>query len=202
MINVKSVDDRRVYRMVARAEAAEATGARILDAAIELFWHRPTDQISLSEVARHADVSTQTVIRHFGTKDGLLAAAAEREAERVRRQRDAAPVGDIEAAVRVLVDHYDELGDQVLKLLAEEDRVPGLRVIADRGRRLHREWCVRVFGPALARRRGRSRDRLLAQLVAVCDVYMWKLLRRDAGLSRPDTEQSLVEMLRPLVEER
>jgi AcrR family transcriptional regulator len=202
MLNVKSVDDHRVYRMVARAEAAEATGERILDATIDLFWRRPTDQIPLSEVARRADVSTQTVIRRFGTKDGLLAAAAEREARRVRRQRDAAPVGDIEAAVRVLVDHYEELGDRVLKLLAEEDRVPGLRVIADRGRTLHREWCARVFGPALARRRGGARDRLLAQVVAVCDVYMWKLLRHDAALGRRDTEQCIVELLRPLVEER
>jgi AcrR family transcriptional regulator len=188
--------------MVARAEAAEATGERILDAAIELFWDRPTDQISLSEVARRADVSTQTIIRRFRTKDELLAAAGEREATRVRRHRDTAPVGDTEGAVRVLVDHYEELGDRVLKLLAEEDRVPGLREIADRGRTLHRNWCARVFGPALARRKGRARDRLLAQVVAVCDVYMWKLLRRDAGLSRRDTEQSLVELLRPLVEER
>jgi AcrR family transcriptional regulator len=199
---VKLADGRRVYRMVARAEAAEATGERILDAAIELFWDRPTDQISLSEVARRADVSTQTIIRRFRTKDELLAAAGEREATRVRRHRDTAPVGDTEGAVRVLVDHYEELGDRVLKLLAEEDRVPGLREIADRGRTLHRDWCARVFGPALARRRGRARDRLQAQVVAVCDVYMWKLLRRDAGLSRHDTEHSLVELLRPLVEER
>lgn len=200
VINMKSSSGSRPYRMVARAEAAEATGVRILDAAIELFWERPSDQISLDEVARRAAVSTQTVIRRFGTKDALLAAAGEREAERVRQQRDAAPVGDVEAAVRVLVDHYEELGDRVLKLLAEEDHLPGLRPIADRGRALHRDWCARVFGPAIARRRGSARDRLRAQFVAVCDVYMWKLLRRDAALSRRHTELAIVELLRPLVE--
>src|SRR5215472_1255259 len=117
---------RRPYRMLARAEAAAATAERILDAAIELFWERPTDQISLDEVARRASVTVQTVIRRFGGRDGLLAAAAEREADRVGRQRNEAPVGDVAAAVHVLAEHYEELGDRVLKMLAEEDRVPGL----------------------------------------------------------------------------
>jgi AcrR family transcriptional regulator len=190
----------RPYRMVARAETAAATGERILDAAAEAFWELPAERLSLEEVARRAGVSVQTVIRRFGGKDGLLAAAGEREAERVRRQRDEAPVGDAEGAVRVLVDHYEELGDRVLKMLAEEDRVPGLRQIADRGRTLHRQWCARVFAPTLAGRAGMERRRRLAQVVAICDVYTWKLLRRDAGLSRPQTELALFEFLESIME--
>jgi AcrR family transcriptional regulator len=191
---------RRPYRMVARAEAAAATGERILDAAVEVFWELPFEQISLDEVARRAGVTVQTVIRRFGGRDGLLAAAAEREAERVRRKRQEAPVGDAPGAVRVLVDHYESMGDRVLRLLAEEERVPGLREIADRGRVLHREWCARVFAAALAGRAGVERRRRLAQLVAICDVYTWKLLRRDAGLSRRQTELALVELLEPMLE--
>jgi AcrR family transcriptional regulator len=192
---------KRPYRMGARAEAAEATGARVLDAAIEVFWQQPTDQISLDEVARLAGVSVQTVIRRFGGKDGLLAAAADRESARVTQQRSEAPVGDAPGAIRVLVDHYEELGDQVLRLLAEEARVPGLREFAERGRHGHRAWCAEVFAPALASRRGVDRTRLLAQLVAVCDVYVWKLLRRDAGLSRRQTELAMTELVGPLLEE-
>jgi hypothetical protein len=100
----------------------------------------------------------------------------------------------------VLADHYEELGDRVLKMLAEEDRVPGLRQIADRGRSLHRQWCARVFAPTLAGRAGVERRRRLAQLVAICDVYTWKLLRRDAGLSRRQTELALVELLESMME--
>ena len=147
-------------------------------------------------------MTVQTVIRRFGGRDGLLASAAEREAERVVRQRDEAPVGDPARAVRVLVDHYEAMGDRVLRLLAEEERVPRLREIADRGRRLHRDWCARVFAPALAGRVGVERRRRLAQLVAICDVYTWKLLRRDAGLSRRQTELALVELLGPLLDGR
>jgi hypothetical protein len=131
-----------------------------------------------------------------------LASAAEREAERVGRQRGEAPVGDPARAVGVLVDHYEAMGDRVLRLLAEEERVPRLREIADRGRLVHREWCARVFAPVLAGRAGVERRRRLAQLVAICDVYTWKLLRRDAGLSRRQTELALVELLGPLLEGR
>lgn len=190
---------RRPYRMVARAEAAAATAERILDAAVEVFWELPTDQLSLDEVARRAGMSVQTVIRRFGGKDGLLAAASEREAERVRRQREQAPVGDVAGAVGVLVDHYEAVGDRVLRILAEEERIPALREIADRGRVLHRRWCARVFSLALAGRDGVERERRLAQLVAVCDLYTWKLLRRDAGLSRRQTELALIELLQPML---
>lgn len=186
--------------MVARAEAAAATGERIIDAAVEVFWELPTDQISLDEVARRAAVTVQTVIRRFGGRDGLVGAAVEREFEKVRRRRNEAVPGDTAGAVHILIEDYEVTGDPVMKMLAEEGHVPGLRAIVDGGRELHRAWCARVFAPALARLRGLERERRLAQFVAVCDVYTWKLLRRDAGLSRRQTELAMVELLNPLLE--
>jgi AcrR family transcriptional regulator len=195
---MKATAPTRPYTMVARAEAAKATRDRILDAAVAAFWELDGDGVSLEAVAQRAGVTVQTVIRRFGGRDGLFAAAAGREVDRVRSQRDEAPVDDVAEAVRVLSDHYERLGDRVLRLLAEEQRVPGLDVVVDTGRAYHREWCERVFAAALAGRTGVDRDRRLAQLVAVCDVYTWKLLRRDAGLSRRQTERALVELVEPL----
>jgi hypothetical protein len=142
----------------------------------------------------------QTVIRRFGGRDGLFAAAATRETERTRGERGEAPVDDPPGAVRVLVDHYETMGDRVYRLLAEEQRLPELREIAERGRGLHREWCARVFASTLEHRTGAERRRRLAQLVAICDLYTWKLLRRDAGLSRRQTEVALLELLEPMLE--
>ena len=67
--------------------------------------------------------------------------------------------------------------------------------IAERGRAIHRGWVRAHLRPAArapARRGARAQD---AQLVAVTDVYMWKLLRRDAGLSRPQAERALQELI-------
>ncbi|MEO9198767.1 MAG: hypothetical protein ABI206_08445, partial [Antricoccus sp.] len=103
-------------------------------------------------------------------------------------------------AVRILIEHYEEFGDRVLKMLAEEDHVPALRPIVEGGRALHRDWCDRVFAPNLVGGPALDRRRRRAQLIAVCDVYTWKLLRRDAGLSRRQTEIAITELVTGIVE--
>jgi AcrR family transcriptional regulator len=194
-------DDRRPYRMTSRADAAHATAERILDAVTELFWERPTDQVVLRDVAERAGVTVQTVLRRFGDKEALLAAAADRAMSRTESERTVPP-GDVDAAVEVLLDHYERIGTRVLRLLAEEMGSPTLREFADRGRTLHSEWCSAVFAPTLEPLRGVERQRRLAQLVAVCDVHTWKLLRLDAGLSRRQTQIALSELLGPLLVNR
>jgi AcrR family transcriptional regulator len=192
---------RRPYRMEARADAAAATGEAILDAVTELFWQQPSDQVRLDQVASRAGVTVQTVIRRFGSKDKLFAAAAERQSKLVMEARSHVVPGDVRGAVSNLVEHYELMGDRVLRMLAEEGRLPALKVLADGGRQLHREWCESVFAPFLAGLHTTVRRRRLAQLVAICDVYTWKLLRRDSGLSRQQTERALTEMLAPFTKD-
>jgi AcrR family transcriptional regulator len=192
-MNMK-VAARRAYRMTARARAAAATGERILSTATEVFLGRPYEQVSLDDVAREAGVTVQTVLRRFGSKEDLVAAAAEVGIERVRAARARAPIGDLAGAVRNLVDHYEEWGARVLRMLAQEESVPPFRKVTEAGRRLHRAWVERTFAPWL-RISGGVRAQRLAQLVAVTDVYVWKLLRRDQGLSRSATERTLLELL-------
>src|SRR3712207_4528033 len=129
--------NKRRYRMRVRAEAAAETGRRILEAVIELHMERFFDQVSLEDIAERAGVTVQTVIRRFGSKERLIEAATEVVNRQVVRQRAQAPVGDIEGAVKNLVDHYEEWGDSVLRLLAQEERVPAFRAVTDAGRALH-----------------------------------------------------------------
>ena len=186
---------KRPYRMRARAEAAAETGWRILEATIELHSERFFDQVSLEDIAERAGVTVRTIIRRFGSKERLIEAAAEEGERRVTHQRYQAPIGDIEGAVNNLVDHYEEWGESALRLLAQEERVVAFRSFTDAGRAFHYEWVERTFAPLLAKRTGEERRRLLAELIAVCDVYFWKLLRRDLGLSREQTELAIRETI-------
>ena len=199
LINMKNekldTPDKRPYRMRARAEAAAETRRRILEATIELHRERYFDQVSLEDIAKRAGVTVQTVIRRFGNKERLIEVAAEEGNKQVARQRDQAPVGDVEGAVKNLIEHYEEWGDSVLRLLAQEERVPAFRSVTDAGRALHYEWVERTFAPLLAERTGTARRRLSAELIAICDVYFWKILRRDLGLSREQTELALRETI-------
>ena len=187
--------------MGARADAARATGERIIAALVSLFLEQPLDQIRLADVAERAGVTVQTVIRRFENKNGLVVAATRFLTTQVAAQRGDVTPGDVAGAVANLVEHYERDGDLALRLLAEEPTIPELGSITDAARDLHRRWCATVFAPTVDRLTGVQRKRRLAQLVAVCDVYVWKLLRRDAGLSRAQTELALIELLTPLTQE-
>jgi len=132
-------------------------------------------------------VGVRTVLRHFGSRDGLLdavfaAGRAEVEAERL------APRGDVDVALTVLVAHYERRGDFVMHLLAQEGTEPRIDVLLSGGRELHRRWVSGVFGPWLL---GPGAESLVDLLVVATDVYAWKLLRRDRGLSAADTATRL-----------
>lgn len=189
----------RPYRMRARAKAAAATGQRILDAAEAVFDERPIDEFTLAEVAERADVTVQTIIRRFGSRKGLIAATLVHVGVKMGKDRRS-PTADPRTEVDGLVDHYEKFGDRILRLLAEEDRNPALLAMTNFGRTLHRRWCEQAFVDALEGLRGVERERRVAQFVAITDIYMWKLLRRDRGLSTRQTKLALREMFEPLTD--
>jgi AcrR family transcriptional regulator len=184
--------------MRARAEATAETGRRILRAVLDLHTERFHDQITLEAVAERAGVTVQTVLRRFGSREGLISAAGDYAETEVLQQRGAAPVGDVAGAVENLVEHYEEWGRSALRLLAQEERVPQLRVIADRGREGHYAWVDRTFGPYLA---GPLERLLRAKLITLTDVYVWKLLRLDQGLDRTETASVLRDLVTEVVRE-
>jgi len=51
---------------------------RVLNAASDLFGSRPYESVRMQEIAAAADVSEGSIYHHFGSKDGLLRALAER----------------------------------------------------------------------------------------------------------------------------
>jgi AcrR family transcriptional regulator len=171
----------RTYRMDTRRAAAEATRERILTAAVDAFLTGWYDEVTLQDVARAAGVSGQTVINHFGGKEPLVAAAVARISEEIGARRDSAPAGDPDAVIGALVEDYEITGDATIRLLALEERVEQIAPLLAEGRGYHREWVRTTFG----------RPDLLPELVVATDVYTWKLLRRDQGLSADATRDSI-----------
>jgi AcrR family transcriptional regulator len=181
--------------MTARAEAAQSTIDGILDMAIELFTRKAFEDVTLDEVAERAGVTKRTVLRRFESKDRLFVAAMEQAVDAMVSHREAAPVGDVPGAVANVVEHYERWGTNRLRLLSQEDRIELVAGQVRGGRAYHRTWVEHTFAPRLAGLRGAARKRRVAALVAVTDVYTWKLLRLDLGLTRAETERTLVEMI-------
>jgi AcrR family transcriptional regulator len=185
----------RTYRMTARAEAAAATGERLLAAAWKHFSARPYEEVRLREIAADALVTEQTLLARFHSKDELLTAAYGWWAVSEKSRRDAAAVGRFPEAVANVFDHYEAHGTAILRMLSQEERIPAVRYLTDRGRDYHRDWVSRVFQPLLAGLRRASRERRLTAVVIATDVLVWKLLRLDMQLSRSQAEATVVEMI-------
>jgi AcrR family transcriptional regulator len=187
-INMKAS---RGYIQSARAESAAATRQRILEATVAAFGQLP--EVTLAGVAALAGVSVQTVLRHFGNRDALIAQAASMLAD-----ERAAPAGDPAHAIRVLYDQYERRGDANIRLLGKEDTAPHVKHLMDRGRAMHRDWVGQVFAPNISGLAPDAREALIDLLIVATDVYTWKVLRRDRRLSRRSAEsrvQQLVERI-------
>lgn len=181
---------RRPYRQTARAERTAATRERIVAAARDAFLADWYDDVTLARIAGDAGVSLGTVINHFGGKEGLMEAVTELMGAEVRGRRDVAVPGDVASVIAALAGDYEATGDGVVRALAQEERVPALREPLARGRAEHREWLERVLGPLLT-----PGDDRIGLLVVATDVFTWKLLRRDQGLSRAATEAAMQRLV-------
>lgn len=182
----------RPYTMRARAEGVAETRRRILDAMWGLSGELLLPQISLDAVASRAGVSVQTVLRQFGTRAGLLEATREHASAAIAEERRV-PEGDRSEAMRVLLDHYELRGDAVLLLLSQELTDPSVRRLTEQGRRMHRQWVRTVFADELGSA-GHECDQVEDLLVVATDVFTWKLLRRDRGLSRTLAEARITRL--------
>jgi len=124
----------RPYRSQLRAQQAEETRARILDAAIRVMAGGIA-YLSIPAVAREAGVSVPTIYRHFATKRDLLAAVHPHSMRR-------AGLDELRAGLRAYFERSDSLGDLVRAAMASPasnevrrlnmpDRLAMFRRIAD-----------------------------------------------------------------------
>jgi AcrR family transcriptional regulator len=108
---------KRPYRQQVRAETADETRQRILDALYERLRTAPGEPVSVDEIARRARVSRSTVYVAFGSRAGLFDALTERvlsgagydRIEEAVRHPDARETlrGGLEGGVRMYAAHDD-----------------------------------------------------------------------------------------------
>src|SRR3954464_7218531 len=184
----------RTYNQGRRAEAAQEKTERILQAAVELYVERPFDQITLADVAERAGVGLQTLIRRVRTKEGLVEAVGQWMRGRIigaRGEPDGSDPADVAAA---LERHYEAWGELIWRTLQQEDATPAIARSAAGGRAAHAAWVERAFAEQIA-----GRPLLRAQLIGVCGAELWRVLRRDAGLSPGETREAVAGLITSLL---
>jgi AcrR family transcriptional regulator len=186
----------RPYRQTARARAAEERTERILHATLDLYAETPLDQITLAAVAERAGVGLQTLIRRVGTKDGLVAAVSAWIGPQVAALRGDPPAGDPDEVAAATGRIYERWGAVTWRSLLEEESSAEHRARAEGGREAHRSWIAEAFADELAALPAARRRVVLAQLVALTGVELWRVLTRDERLTPTEARAVVADLLR------
>lgn len=175
--------EKRIYTQSKRAMATAALRQTILQSLVDLWRETDLDAITLQTVADRAGTTVQSVLRHFGSRDGLVDAVIADRASGIEATRDPRQVRDLAGALDDLLRHYEDEGDAVLRTLAIA-RSSGVaaRVIAH-GQGVHRNWCLGVLSRLTAVPPDRLDPVAVDAFVAATDISVWKLLRRDLARS-------------------
>jgi AcrR family transcriptional regulator len=186
---------------VARERAQQRTHDALLDAAEEELYRDNWQQTTLEALATKAGVTKQTLLRHFGSKDGLLLQTVMRGAAKVLKQRWSAEPGNVEDAVENLLEHYETWGERSLRVGAWQSGPAALAKLSQGARQVHYEWVDFAFGPQLERLAEPHRGRQRAALIALCDVHAWWLLAHDLALDRTELRATLSNAIERLLAE-
>jgi len=144
-------------------------------------------------VAERAAVGVQTLIRRVQTKDGLVRAVNEWAVARIGEARGEPDSSDAVAAA--VGRQYERYGTLIDRNLRQEELSPALAESARGVRAAHRAWIEAAFADEIAR----GGPALAGQLVGLCGVELWLVLRRDGGLTAEQTRDTVAHLIRSVV---
>ena len=167
---------KRKYELKARAEAQEATRAKIAAAAAALHEEVGIGQTTVADIARRAGVQRLTVYNHFPDLNALLPACTAHWLERHPRPELSFaiedPVERLRTALTALYGWYREAAPMQRRVLGERASVPELDA-----------WLARSSDVALAEITAQLSPGLNRSVVALAlDFWTWNRLDRE-GLS-------------------
>ena len=190
---------KRTYNSNLRAQAAEDTQRRILEAARSLFGRQGVDSVTIASIGKKAGVAGSTVYALYGSKDGILRALMEQSlfgsqfqsAQDLLRGEDD-PVELIAMTPRVSRAVYESEASNLGLIRHASGFSPALRKMEQEFERIRyeaQEQRVRSLFDAGKARRGLSFDdaRRILWMYTSRDVY--RMLVHEAGWS-PDKYES------------
>lgn len=164
----------RPYRSELRTEQAEATKARILDAAGRVMADGIAS-VSIPGIAREAGVSVATVYRHFATKTELLAAMYPHLLRRTGLEELVPPrsLEELKDGLRTLFDRTDSYDDLARAAMASPASGEVRRLSMARRLGWAREFAA-TNAPGLAKGDRDRLARLIVVLTTSASVRMWR----------------------------
>jgi len=186
----------RAYRSELRAQQADDTKARILDATVRVMAGGIAT-LSIPAVAREARVSVPTIYRHFGTKQGLLAAVYPHLERRAGRGELVMPssIGQLREGVRTLLDHLESFDDLARAAMASPAAGEARALSMPRRLGLTRRMADTVEPPLSLT----DRDRLARLLVILTSSAALRTWRDHLGVSADQAADEIEWVIRSVI---
>ena len=164
----------RAYTSELRAQQAEDTRGRILDATVRVMA-RGIASVSIPAVAREAGVSIPTVYRHFGTKGDLLAAVYPHIERRAGFDHIVPPrsIGGLRDGVRTIFERLESFDDLARAAMASPAAEESRRLSMPDRLAMTRRLADSIV-PALSEADRDRIARLMVVLIASASLRMWR----------------------------
>jgi AcrR family transcriptional regulator len=200
---------KRTYSSQARADSAEETRKRILDAARALFGRRGIDRVTIADIGARADVAGSTVYAVFKSKTGIIRALMELAlfGDRFRSAQELLagvtdPVKLVELTPRVARAIYESESLELGLLRNASGFSPELRKVEEEFERIRydmQERRLRALFEAGKARKGLSLDEARRILWTLTSRELYRKLVDEGGFSPERYElwlsQTLLEAL-------
>ena len=168
---------RRAYRLGRRAETADETRRRIVEATFTLHAERGIAETSMKDIAKRAGVSVGTVYHHFPTYPDAIAACGAHTAATIPAPSSAlfdGIAGRHERIARLagaLFEYYERL-PALASVRRDRHLAPALEQFADHEADNRLALAAQAIG-------GRKRDRASVLVGALLDLDVYRSLRRQ-----------------------
>ena len=174
------------YSSSLRADLAEETRRRILDAAIAQLADESVAGLTIPNVARRAGVAVRTVYRYFPTKDELLQAAGGEFDERVGFREFADAIEKLGPQLRELYTRFSNEEPSVRAAL--ESRAG--REVRSRVRPDRMSTLERTLEPLLEGLDTEERKQTVALVYLFFSAQTWRLFLDYAGMTSDEAAET------------
>jgi AcrR family transcriptional regulator len=183
---------RRAYQLGRRAESADETRRRLVQATFELHGEQGIAATTMKQIADRAGVGVGTVYHHFATLDDTIMACGQMVMAMYPRPTEAVFSGvptmrqRLAVLARALFEHLDGVGFDMVR--ADRDRVPIVRSFLD-DELTHRIELMRAALAPFAI----DRDQIRVA-AALLDIGVYRALQ-SAGLSLDQAAETIADMI-------
>jgi AcrR family transcriptional regulator len=190
---------KKPYSATIQMEIKTHTNQRILAAVKALtldFW---LDEITLFQIAEKANVSIQTLFRHFGSREQLIQHAVNLISADILSQHAIPDEVSVQSIVSNLIEYYDLNGLFIIRLRSQAARLAEFEDFQVGWQNSHHQWIQNSFAIYLQALTTISQNELADTLFGLTDVHFWYVYHHELRKSRQELNIIWVRILRSLL---